>query len=452
LTRWFKKFQQHFQNETHVLHTRFKENTKELLESIKADLSLHRYQVRLVRLNSPVMRLKLIAQLAHLAEEQNLKVREVYLSSRLAVMPQLERELQRTKFKVDIICVNGFDTVGQEAPSADHIIVLLDHFAKDVVRLPVPVVFWFPNFIVDLAYDKIPTFWKLVSSNVFEFRLEQHLFELETERVASGFHETLDARKKRIARLEEQLEEIREMAGKTSPEHAPILLVLAHSYFDDKQYEKAYEVYTEVLAHLEHTSNAASRAAVLHSIGRIYHIWGVYDKALNHYRESLAVRRKLADTEGMAQTMHHLGMLYQDLGEFDKAIDFFNQSIEQYKIRDVASGIADNLLHLGMIHEEVGLHSKAVEKYREAFELYHKKNQLRNMAIALFYTGRIYYERELPKEAVKFFITAKAIFESIHSDYHQIVVQYLENIKHNIGEEDYERLCEEARRPALKKH
>jgi len=105
-----------------------------------------------------------------------------------------------------------------------------------------------------------------------------------------------------------------------------------------------------------------------------------------------------------------------------------------------------------MIHEEVGLHSKAVEKYREAFELYRKKNQLRNMAIALFYTGRVYYERELPKEAVKFFITAKAIFESIHSDYHQIVVQYLENIKHDLGEEDYKRLYEEARRPALKKH
>jgi tetratricopeptide (TPR) repeat protein len=415
-----------------VLHTRFKEKTKELLESVKADLESHRYQVRLVKLNSPVMRLKLIAQFAQLAEEQQLKVREIYLSSRLAVMPQLERELQRAKSKVNAI--------------------LLDQFAKDVVRLPVPVVFWFPTFIVDLAYSKIPTFWKLVSSNIFEFRVEQHVFELEAVHVASGFQETSDARKKRIARLEEQVEEIRELAGKTTPEHAPLLLVLAHTYFDDKQYEKAYEVYTEVLAHLEHTSNAASRATVLHSIGSIYHIWGVYDKALNHYRESLAVRRKLADTEGIAQTTHQLGKLYQDLGEFDKAIDFFNQSIEQYKTREDTSGIADNLLHLGMIHEEVGLHSKAVEKYREAFELYRKKNQLRNMAIALFYTGRVYYERELPKEAVKFFITAKAIFESIHSDYHQIVVQYLENIKHDLGEEDYKRLYEEARRPALKKH
>lgn len=435
-----------------MLHTRFKEKTKELLESVKADLESHRYQVRLVKLNSPVMRLKLIAQFAQVAEAQQLKVREINLSSRLAIMPQLERELQRAKSKVNVICVNGFDTVGQESPTADHIIILLDQFAKDVVRLPVPVVFWFPTHIVDLAYGKIPTFWKLVSSNIVEFRVEQHVFELETLHVASGFQETLDARKKRIARLEEQVEEIRELAGKTSPEHAPILLVLAHTYFDDKQYEKAYEVYTEVLAHLEHTSNAASRATVLHSIGCIYHIWGVYDKALNHYRESLAVRRKLADTEGIAQTTHQLGKLYQDLGEFDKAIDFFNQSIEQYKTREDTSGIADNLLHLGMIHEEVGLHSKAVEKYREAFELYRKKNQSRNMAIALFYTGRIYYERELPKEAIKFFITAKAIFESIHSDYHQIVVQYLENIKHDIGEEDYERLCEEARRPALKKH
>lgn len=434
-----------------MIHTRFKEKTQELLESVRADLVSRRYEVRLVKINSPVTRLKLIAQFAQLAELQQVRVRELYLSPRLAVMPQLEREIQRAKEKVDVICVNGFDTVGQESPSADHIIMLLDQFAKDVVRLPVPVIFWLPNFIVDLAYGKVPTFWRLVSSNVFDFHLEQSLFELEAERATSGFQETSDARKKRIARLEEQVLEIRELAGRTSPEHAPILLVLAHSYFDDKQYEKAYEVYTEVLTHLEHTSNAASRATVLHSIACIYHIWGVYDKALNHYRESLSIRRKLGDTEGMAQTMHRLGMLYQDLGEFDKAIDFFNQSIEQFRMLDGMSGIADNLLHLGMIHEEVGLHAKAVEKYREAFELYRKKNQSRNMGIALFYTGRIYYERELPKEALKFFITAKAIFESIYSDYHHIVAQYLENIKRNIGEEDYERLYEEARRPALKK-
>ncbi len=435
-----------------MLHTRFKERTQELLESVRTDLVLRRYEVRLVKINSPVTRLKLIAQFAQLAESQGVKVRELYLSPRLAVMPQLERELQRAKEKVDVICVNVFDTVGQEPPTLDHIIVLLDQFAKDIVRLPVPVVFWLPNYIVDLAYDKIPTFWKLVASNVFEFRLEQHFFELEVEHAASGFQETSDSRKKRIARLEEQVEEIRELAGRTSPEHAPILLVLAHSYFDDKQYEKAYEVYAEVLAHLEHASNAASRAAVLYSIGCIYHTWGVYDKALNHYRESLAVRRKVSDIQGMAQTMHRLGMLYQDLGEFDKAIDFFNQSIEECKLLNSTSGIADNLLRLGMIHEEVGLHSKAVEKYREAFELYRKKNQSRNMAIALFYTGRVYYERDLPKEAVKFFITAKAIFESIHSDYDHIVAQYLENIKQGIGEGDYERLYEEARRPALKKN
>ncbi|MFN3345416.1 MAG: tetratricopeptide repeat protein [Chloroherpetonaceae bacterium] len=435
-----------------MLHIRFREKTEELLESVRADLVSHRYQVRLVRINSPVTRLKLIAQLAQLAEEQGVKVRELYLSPRLAIMPQLEREIQRAKEKVDVICVNGFDTVGQESPSVDHIIVLLDQFAKDVVRLPLPVVFWFPTFIVDVAYGKVPTFWKLVSANVFDFRLEQHLFEIEVEGMLPEFQETLDARKKRIARLEEQLAEIRELAGRILPEHAPILLVLAHSYFDDKQYEKAFEAYTEVLTHLEQVSNAPSRATVLHSIGRIYHIWGVYDKALNHYRESLAMRRKLADTEGIAQTMHQLGTLYQDLGEFDKAIDFFNQSIEHYKQIDNASGIASNLLHLGIIHEEIGLHSRAVEKYREAFELYRKKHQSRNMAIALFYTGRIYYERDVPKEAVKFFITAKAIFESIHSDYDHIVAQYLENIKQGIGEDDYERLCEEARRPMVKKN
>ncbi len=419
---------------------------------MRADLVSRRYQVRLVKLNSPVIRLKLIGQLAQLAEEQQINVREIYLSPRLAIMPQLEREIQRTKEQVNVICVNGFDTVGHQSPSVDHIIVLLDQFAKDVVRLPVPVIFWFPKFIVDIAYGKVPTFWRLVSSNIVTFDLEQHLFEIEVERASSGFQETSEARKKRIARLEEQVAEIRELAGRTAPEHAPILLVLAHSYFDDKQYEKAYEVYIEVLSHLEHMTTAPSRATVLHNIGCIYHIWGVYDKAIDHFRESLLMRRKLSDTEGIAQTTHQLGMLYQDLGEFDKAIDFFNQSIEHWRQLDNMSGIASNFLHLGMIHEEVGLYSKAVEKYREAFDLYRRKNQLHNMAIALFYTGRVYYERDLPKEAVKFFINAKVIFESAHLNYHRIVMQYLENIKQSIGEEEYERLCEEARRPMLKKH
>lgn len=434
-----------------MLHARFKEKTKELLRHVQDDLAARRYETRLVKLNSPVMRLKLIAQFSQLAAERGVVARELYLTARLAIMPQLEREIQRAKGKVDVICVNGFDTVGQEAPTVDHVILLLDQFAKDVVRLPLPVVFWFPNFIVDLAYAKVPTFWRLVASNVFEFHLEKHLFEIEPERLASGAPETPDARKKRIERLEEQLEEIRELAGRAAPEHLPILLVLAHSYFDDKQYEKAYEVYAEALAHLEGATNLGSRATVLHSIGAIYRIWGVYDKALNHFRESLAIRRKLGDNEGVAQTTHQLGMLYQDLGEFDKAIDFFNQSIEHFKAMESASGVADNLLRLGMIHEEVGLHAKAVERYREAFELYRKRNQSRNMAIALFYAGRVYFERDLPKEAIKFFVAAKALFESIRSPHQESVAQYLESVKRALGEAEYERLCEEARRPALKK-
>jgi tetratricopeptide (TPR) repeat protein len=432
-----------------VLHNRFKEKLEGLLGHIKRDLESRRYSAYMVRLNSPVARLKTIAQLSQMGQEAKVVAREIYLSSRLAIMPQLERELQRVRGKVDVICVNGFDTAAQESPAADHIVLLFDQFAKDIVRLPLPVVFWLPTFIVDLAYNKVPAFWRLVEGKIFDFRADPHLLH-EAEHNSSGIQETPEARQKRIERLEEQVEDIRQLAGRISSEHAPILLVLAHSYFDDRQYEKAYEAYSEVLVQLDATSNAVSRAAVLQSIGHIYHIWGVYDKALNHYRESFAARRKLGDIEGLAQTTHQLGLLYQDLGEFDKAIDFYRQSIDYFQYSANPAGIADNYLNLGMIHEEVGLHSKAVEKYREAFEFYRQKNQSKQMANSLFYTGRVYFERDLPKEAVKFFITAKAIYESIHSPRQRFVDAYLDDISRILGEQEYERLYEEARRPTQK--
>jgi tetratricopeptide (TPR) repeat protein len=431
-----------------MIASEYKAQVDSLLLGIKADLESQNPNVRVVKLNSPVQRLKKITQLISEAKDYDIRAKEIYLTPRLSIMPQLDRVIQENKGEVDVIFVNGFDTAAQETPSEEHIAVILDQFSKDILRLPVPVVFWLPVFIVDIIYRKTPNFWRLISNNLFDLRENFLAREIDLDVEV----ETPEARSIHIQHLETQLDEIRQIAGRTSPEHAPILMLLAQKYLEDKQPEKAFEVYSEVLSLLDAGANALSRAEVLQRIGNIFHIWGIHDKAAVNFREALVIRRKLNDEHGLAETTAHLGSLYQDLGEFDKAIGFYEQSIELHKKLNNPEGVASQLLNWGIILEEVGLYARAVEKYREAFELYRNSTNYRNMGITLLHTAKVYHERDLEREAVRYYHAAESIFTSLHSPYRILVEEGLADIRQQLGDAEFEKALADAKRFTAKRH
>ncbi|MFN3385828.1 MAG: tetratricopeptide repeat protein [Candidatus Thermochlorobacter sp.] len=421
--------------------------TKEHLNRIFADAKSparpNESKTWAVKVNSPVQRVKIVGQFLQAAEQAKLVAREVSLAIQPTIFQQIDRELAKPPRHIDCIIINGYVSSAKDAPSEEQICQILEAFARTTqLGLSYTTVFCLPVFLLDLAYRKAPNFWRAVSTRIIDLKLESEL----PKELDYGFiplvAEPPEARAKRLQLLENQLAEIRQRYKASPQDQIPIMLLLAQAYFDDRQYEKTFEVYNDLLLLLSAPEDLANRALVLHRLGTILHLWGYYEKALQHYRDSLALRSKADDIASTAELLHQIGLLYQDLGEFEKAIDYYSRSISHNRELKNSDASAGTLLNLGLVYEEIGLHIKAVEHYREAFELFRQKNNLRGMGLALLHAGEVYAERALYKEATKYYFAAKNIFERLDNPYREIVKRNLAEIERIIGKSEYEKLVQ----------
>ncbi len=399
-----------------------------------------------IKANSPVQRVKIVAQLIHAAEQAKLVAHEISLALQPTIFQQIDRALAKPPGHIDCIIINGYVSSAKDAPSEEQICHILEAFARTAqAQIVSTAVFCLPVFLLDLAYRKAPNFWRSVSTHIIDLKFASELPRELEYGFAPVAVEPPDVRTKRLQLLEQQLAEIRQRYKATTQDQIPTMLLLAQAYFDDRQYEKSFEVYNDLLLLLNAPEDLAHRALVLHRLGIILHLWGYYEKSLQHYRDSLALHSKADDVSGAAELLHQIGLLYQDLGEFDKAIDYYSRSIAHNRELQNSNASAGTLLNLGMVYEEIGLHAKAVEHYREAFELFRQKSNLRGMGLALFYAGDVYEERGLYKDAAKYYFTARNIFERFSNPYHTVLTQRLTDIERIIGKSEYEKLIQSLR-------
>lgn len=393
-----------------------------------------------------MQRVKIVGQFIQAAEQAKLVAREVSLAVQPTIFQQIDRELAKPPRHIDCLIINGYVSSAKDAPSEEQICQILEAFARATpITLSYTSVFCLPAFLLDLAYRKAPNFWRAISTRIIDLKLASELPKELEYGFAPVVAEPPEARAKRLQLLESQLVEIRQRYKISPQDQIPTMLLLAQAYFDDRQYEKSFEVYNDLLLLLSAPEDLANRALALHRLGTILHLWGYYEKSLQHYRDSLALRSKANDMVAVAELLHQIGLLYQDLGEFDKAIDYYSRSIAHNRELKNSDASAGTLLNLGLVYEEIGLHIKAVEHYREAFELFRQKNNLRGMGLALFHAGEVYAERGLYKESVKYYFTAQSIFERFDNPYRESVKKSLAEIERAIGRSEYEKLIQSLR-------
>ncbi|NTW49119.1 MAG: tetratricopeptide repeat protein [Chlorobiales bacterium] len=432
-----------------MIQYQFKNQLGEIITELRNQIQARRPQLWVIRLNSPVYRIKLIGKLNQLAESKGIRARETYFSPNLRLLDQIETEYDRSAGAIDTLLINGFGSALKDIGNEDQIAALLEEFGRDLRKLPVPVVLWLPTFILDIAYRRCPNFWHYVSEKIIDFK-QAGLYPKEAE-YGIKYFDSPEVRKKRLSIIEKQLEELRQKPDALPSELVPLLLMLGTNYFEDEQYEKAFEAFTEMLTHITESTNPVSYADVMYRIGMIYHVWGYYEKAKEHYRTSERIRLELGDTEGLASAMHQLGLLYQDMGEFDKAIEYYTKSTTHNKTVGLTKYIANTLINIGTIYEEIGVYKDAVAKYREAFDLSRQIQDQRLMALSLAYTGRIYEENDKKRESVKYLVAAHSLFERMELPYKAFIAEHLKKIEEFIGTEDYQKLVEESKNLARNK-
>jgi len=432
-----------------LLQHEFKPYLGTLVSNIKNEIQQKKHELQIIKLNSPVSRIKFISKLSQLAETKSIVIHETCFSTHVNLLHQIENEIEANEKNIDAIVVNGFGSDVKDYKNEEQVAILLDALGRESSHLPVSIILCLPTFIIDIAYRRAPHFWKIVSNNILEIKP----FESLTRELELPLEETIERNnhKNSLAKFEQKLEELRQKPDLLPADLLPQLLELAKTYFFDQQFEKSFEAYNEILAYQSESNNPVVFAKVMQNIGIILHIWGCYDKAKHHYMESDRVFTQINDMNGLATCKYQLGLLYQDLGEFDKAIEYFNKSIEESKNTNYTTIEINSLINLGSIYNEIGLYKEAVEKYHHGFELSRSSNNPEKMAICLSFTGRVYEEKGMFRESVKYFVTAKTLLTNLNQDWTFLIKDSMDVIEEKVGKEEFKTLVDEALRQTIKK-
>ncbi|MCA0445233.1 MAG: tetratricopeptide repeat protein [Bacteroidetes bacterium] len=266
-------------------------------------------------------------------------------------------------------------------------------------------IFWLPGFAHDAFYKYSPSVLKLCfhSFNLqlnFDFLpADFHLLKKKES------HKTLE---QKINILENQLAGLR---GKESDifEFANVLQTLASFYFDDGEFEKAFECYDQCSK--MKGINVFNLAEYQHRMGTIYLEWSRYDKAREKLLESLTIRESLGDRQGIAQSWHQLGLLNFKLARYSAAIENWNNAVRINSEMDNYTEKAYSLLNLGIACMAIGNSGAAFANFTDALDILKKLENQPGIALVLCHIAWFHAETNKYAEAVKYYLLSRHLAE-----------------------------------------
>ena len=109
----------------------------------------------------------------------------------------------------------------------------------------------------------------------------------------------------------------------------------------------------------------------LNLLASSYRESGQLQKALDCLNEALAIEQKANGVLGQAMTFNTMGQVYTDLGQEDKALSYLNQALPFWQTVGQRTGEADALTYIGRVYENLGLHEEAFKNLNDAMGIWH---------------------------------------------------------------------------------
>lgn len=266
-------------------------------------------------------------------------------------------------------------------------------------------IFWLPGFAFDALYKYSPSLLKLCWHSVNlqkDFDFPPAGFHLLKKKES---HKTLE---QKINILENQLSGLR---GKESEsfEFANVLQTLANFYFEDGEFEKAFECY-EQCSKMKGV-NIFNQAEYQFRMGTIYLEWSRFDKAREKLVESLKIRETLGDRQGIAHSWHQLGLLNFKLAQYSAAIQDWNKAVQINSEMDNFAEKAYSLLNIGIACMAIGNTGAAILNFSDALDVLKKLENQSGIALVLCHIAWFHAENGKNADAVKYYLMSRHLAE-----------------------------------------
>jgi tetratricopeptide (TPR) repeat protein len=222
-------------------------------------------------------------------------------------------------------------------------------------KLGRPLVFWLPEYALQLIARGAPDFWAW-RSGVYEFALpeagREALLEREVRQVGWTAQWNLDrvAAEARLHLLRGMLDEYAAgpgaaEAGRQGEEmrraRAETLRKLADLEAKLVGYAAAEGRLQEALRIYERLDDRRGVAVTQHDLADLYRLRGEYAEAERLYRAALHTAEELGDRQGLAITLHNLALLRRDQGRTEEALDLLARSRDLFAALGLEKDVAE---------------------------------------------------------------------------------------------------------------
>ena len=183
------------------------------------------------------------------------------------------------------------------------------------------------------------------------------------------------------------------------------ILEKANSYYKNKNYNDAIELYTQHLKYLQGTDQTTQKrlGETYTQIAESYKRVKNREKSVVFYKKSLDIFTILNDKKLMARTLKTLAETERYLGNLIIALNYSTQSLEIYETINDPKGQARALMAAGIIYRHIGRYEKSLMHIRQAYLYYKEVNDHNGIAKASNEMGNIYIRLEQFKLAKFFF-------------------------------------------------
>jgi len=143
----------------------------------------------------------------------------------------------------------------------------------------------------------------------------------------------------------------------------------ANAFFYQTQYDRALELYEQVIQEATRIGNLTYQGIASLNMGMIYNELKYYDRALEMTSRALAAFRELGDRKREAIALYELGNSALQLGRWQLAADRFAEAVKLMASQNLLSRLPYVLWGQGLLYHLVGDESASERAYLRALEL-----------------------------------------------------------------------------------
>ncbi len=210
---------------------------------------------------------------------------------------------------------------------------------------------------------------KVIRSGKASERDKKWISALKGTQKADKMRAKAETREQSIQQYEAAMTEW--LALKDTLQYARAMRSMGFIYIRLKDYDKAVEVFTQLLPIWNQLGDTRAEGFTQLIIGRVYDLQKNYKKSLEYNLNSLPYWVKANDSDQESFTLMNIGNLYSYLGDKGKAIDYFEQALKKNELSKRSSVKAvilrdygNSLMRLGEEETAIQLYEKSLKQWQ----------------------------------------------------------------------------------------